>query len=461
MAYLIYRVMNYNDVWHWDAPYVFVVTVFRLLSLLFFFVSFILVTGLSTAITGTVPNALVVGLYNTITLRTWYMQPYGVSGPITNVNEVFARFSVDLFEVLTSLLENTFLFLYFLCAGIGVALFLQSLVKMEHKFVGGAFISLQLILLIAVLRNTIIAILSDFGINLPFFANEHAILDYANGFPSDFLEFLFSDLQVLVLVSFAYLELSYQMIYSYSVGKPVEDREETLKRQLLALRQATRKQDAIERGEKVSTTAMSRSSGSTAFSFLREAIERKVVGSQDALENLDAVSDVRRLQIFVDELLQTDSRARDELTAKAAAPSSSYVIGSTIMGSAFRFLTVVAISFMMMSPAVFLLFLNPPVGIQTSIEVLQPEIVLLFLVPIVLLFPFAAMVISWFSKREEEVKLTKEEKDELKKRKEDLAQKKKEAARKRKEREKARKKMKARPEEKDEWDKALEEAYKK
>ncbi|MFX1440246.1 MAG: hypothetical protein ACFFFD_08350, partial [Promethearchaeota archaeon] len=432
MAYLIYRVMNYNDVWHWNAPYDFVVTVFRLLSLLFFFISFVLVTGLSTAITGAVPNELVVGLYNTITLRTWYMQPYGVSGPITNANEVFARFSVDIFEVLTSLFENTFLFLYFLCAGIGVALFLQSLVKMEHKFVGGAFISLQMILLIAVLRTTIIATLGDFGINLPFFANEHVILDYADGFPTDFLTFLFSDLQVLVLVSFAYLELSYQMIYSYSVGKPVEDREETLKKQLLALRQATRKQDAIERGEKVSTTAMSRSSGSTAFSFLREAIERKVVGSKDALENLDAVSDVRRLQIFVDELLQTDSRARDELTAKAAAPSSSYVIGSTIMGSAFRFLSVVAISFMMMSPAVFLLFLNPPIGIQTSIEVLQPEIVLLFLVPIVLLFPFAAMVVSWFSKREEEVKLTKEEKEEMTRRKKDLAQKKKEAARKRK-----------------------------
>jgi hypothetical protein len=437
MAYLIYQVMDDNDVWHWIAPYDFVVTVFRLLSLVFFFIAFILVTGLSTAITGVVPNELVVGLYNTITLRTWYMQPYGVSGPITNVNEVFARFSVDIFEVLNSLFENTFLFLYFLCAGLGVAFFLQALVRMEHKFVGAAFISLQMILLIAVLRNTILGI-------------------------DDFIEFIFSDLQILVLISFAYLELSYQMIYSYSVGKPVEDREETLKKQLLALRHATRKQDAIEKGEKVSITAMSRSSGRTAFSFLREAIERKVVGSQDALENLDAVSDVRRLQIFVDELLQTDSRARDELTAKAAAPSSSYVIGSTIMGSAFRFLSVVAISFMMMSPSAFLLVLNPPIGIQTSLAVLQPEIVLLFLVPIVLLFPFAAMVISWFSKREvlEEAKLTKDEKEAQKRRKKELEMKKKEAARRRKEREKARKRMKGKPEEKDEWDKALEDTYK-
>ncbi|MHA2040409.1 MAG: hypothetical protein ACW975_00990 [Candidatus Thorarchaeota archaeon] len=453
--------MDDNDVWHWIAPYDFVVTVFRLLSLVFFFIAFILVTGLSTAITGVVPNELVVGLYNTITLRTWYMQPYGVSGPITNVNEVFARFSVDIFEVLNSLFENTFLFLYFLCAGLGVAFFLQALVRMEHKFVGAAFISLQMILLIAVLRNTILGILSDFGIVLPFFTDEHIIHNYA-GFPDDFIEFIFSDLQILVLISFAYLELSYQMIYSYSVGKPVEDREETLKKQLLALRHATRKQDAIEKGEKVSITAMSRSSGRTAFSFLREAIERKVVGSQDALENLDAVSDVRRLQIFVDELLQTDSRARDELTAKAAAPSSSYVIGSTIMGSAFRFLSVVAISFMMMSPSAFLLVLNPPIGIQTSLAVLQPEIVLLFLVPIVLLFPFAAMVISWFSKREvlEEAKLTKDEKEAQKRRKKELEMKKKEAARRRKEREKARKRMKGKPEEKDEWDKALEDTYK-
>ncbi len=461
MAFLIYRVMDFNDVWHWNAPYDFVVTVFRLLSLLFFFISFILVTGLSTAITGTVPNELIVGLYNTITLRTWYMQPYGVSGPITNVNEVFARFSVDIFEVLNSLLENTFLFLYFLCAGIGVALFLQSLVRMEHKFVGGAFVSLQMILVIAVLRNTILATLGDFGIVLPFFGDEHAILDYAV-FPSNFFEFLFSNLQLLVLASFAYLELSYQMIYSYSVGKPVEDREETLKKQLLALRQATRKQDAIERGEKVSITAMSRSSGAIAFSFLREAIERKVVGSQDALENLDAVSDVRRLQIFVDELLQSDSRARDELTAKAAAPSSSYVIGSTILGSAFRFLTVIAISFLLMSPSAFLAILNPPMGIYNSIEVLQPEIVLLYLVPVVLLFPFAAMVISWFSKREvlDEPKLTKDEKEELKLRKKELDDKKKQAARRRKERESVRRRMKGKPEEKDEWDKALEDTYK-
>ncbi len=444
MAGLVYYLLDINDFWHWDAPYSFVVTVFRLLSLLVFFMTTTMISGLVGAFAGgALPNDLIVGLYNTLVLRTWYMQPYGVSGPLTNVTQVWTSFQSNLMEVLGALWDNTFLFLYFLFAGIGIALFLQSLVRMEHKYVGGAFLSIQAIVILAAYRMLIVPDL--------------------NPFPNDFLVFLGRSAQALALLSFAYLEVSYQMIYSYSVGKPVEDREETLKKQLLALRQATRKQDAIERGEKVSTTGMSRTTGATAFSFLREAIERKVVGTQDALESLDAVSDVRRLQIFVDELLQTDSRARDELTARAAAPSSSYVIGSTITGSAIRFLTVVSISFILMSPGVVSLILNLPAGIQGSVELFQPEIVLLFLVPVVLLFPFAAMVISWFSRREvvEKEKLTKEEKEAEKARKKELARKKKEAEEARKARARARKKRKSDEVEVDEWDRALEETFKR
>jgi hypothetical protein len=444
MAYLVYAILDPNDIWHWNAPYSFVVTVFRLLSLIVFFLATTMVNGLASAFTGgALPQDVIVGLYNTLVLRTWYMQPYGLTDPLTNIQQVWASFQMNLYSVLGALLNNTFLFLYFLCAGIGIALFLQSLVRMDHKFVGGAFISIQAIVILAAFRNLIVPNLDPF--------------------PADFLEFLLTQGQILALVSFAYLEVSYQMIYSSSVGKPVEDREETLKKQLLALRQATRKQDAIERGEKVSITGMSRSTGATAFSFLREAMERKVMGGQSALESLDAVSDVRRLQIYVDELLQSDSRARDELTAKAAAPSSSYVIGSTITGSLIRFLTVVAVSFILMSPNVVDMILNLPIGIQNSIELLQPEIVVLFLVPVVGLFPFAAAVISWISKREvvEKEKLTKEEKEAQKKRKKDLARKRKETDRARRARAKAKKKRKDDEVEVDEWDKALDDAFKR
>jgi hypothetical protein len=443
MAGLVYLFLDVNDIWHWTAPYEFVVTVFRLLSLVLFFLSTTMISGLSTGILNVYPNDLVIGLYNTMVLRTWYMQPYGLEGPLTNLQDVWASFGADLSSVLMALWDNTFLFLYFLFAGIGIILFLQSLVRMDHKFVGGAFLSIQAIVILASFRM----------LSVP----------NMDPFPTDFLIFFQLLPQLLALVSFAYLEVSYQMIYSYSVGKPVEDREETLKKQLLALRQATRKQDAIERGDKIASSGISRSTSATAFSFLREAIERKIVGSQDALENLDAVSDVRRLQIYVDELLQSDPKARNELTAKAAAPSSAYVIGSTITGSVIRFLSVIVVAFLLMNPAIVTAVLDLPIGIQNSMEILQPEMIMLLLLPVVLLFPFAAMVITWFSKRAEIEKeeLTDEEKELDKQRRKELAKRRKETARARKAREKARKKRGRKDSEADEWDKALEEAYRK
>ncbi|MHA2163751.1 MAG: hypothetical protein ACXABF_15135 [Candidatus Thorarchaeota archaeon] len=441
MCYFVYNIMS--GYWDWDAPYEFIVTVFQLLSVTVFFLIVMVFTGIMSIFTGVAPSQTLTGLYNSLILRMWYMNPPGAAGPMTNAEQVFSDFAMNFLTVWEVLVDDTFTFLYFLFAALGVALFLQSLVRMDHKFVGGAFLSIQAILIVAAYRAV-------------------TAVPYYDVFPGDFLIFLQSSVQILAIVSFAYLEVSYQMIYSYSVGKPVEDREETLKKQLLALRQATRKQDAIERGEKVSVTGMSRSSGATAFSFLREAIERKVVGGQDALENLDAVADVRRLQIFVDELLSSDPEARNELTAKAAAPSSSYVISSTLLGSALRFVGVITISFLFMNTDIWVSLVRLPPGIQYSIELVQPEIVVLFLVPIIMLFPLIAMIIGWLSKREIEVKikLTKEEKDAEKKRKADLSKKRKEAAKARREREKARKKKKASREEDDEWDKALEEAYK-
>ena len=446
MCYLVYEALRGS--WEWDETYVFIVIVFRLLSFIVFFLAIMIMTGLATAFLGGYqPNDLVVGLYNTLILKMWYMQPYGVTDPLTTIEDVFTHFGTSFITLIDHLWNTLFIFLYFLAAGIGVAMFLQSLVRMEHKYVAGAFTSIQCVIILAAARISF----QEATIGIP-----GRILQ----FPSDFIAYIEDPMFTLALISFAYLEISYQMIYSYSVGKPVEDREETLKKQLLTLRQATRKQDAIEKGEKVSTTAMSRSSGATAFSFLREAIERKVLGDKDVLENLDAVSDVRRLQTFVDELLSEDPKARDELTAKAAAPSGSYVISSTLLGSAMRFLLVLTLSFVLMNPQLLFSGLSLPPGIANSAEITQPEIVLLFLVPITLMFVFVSMVIGWASKRED-VEETREEREARKRREKEAKKKRKEAAIARKKREKARKKREVKEGEPDEWDKALEEAFRR
>jgi len=435
MAWLVYTLLYPEGIWSWAAPYVFVVTVFRLLSLLVFLVSVTTIAGLLSLVGAgaAATNELVIGLYNTLILRMWYLQPYGVSGPLTSAQEVFASIQGSILTLALSLWDQAFIFLYFFCAGVGVALFLQSLYRLEHRFVGGAFIAIQSILVVAAFRN----------LGIPNFTV----------FPTNFIEFATSSLHILALVSFAYLEVSYQMVYSYSVGKPVEDREETLKKQLLALRQATRKQDAIEREQKVSSTSMSRSSGATIFSYLREAIERQVLGDKDVLENLDAISDVRRLQHYVDDLLEQDPQARDELTARAAAPSQSYVIGSTIVGSGIRLVSVVLLSFVLLNPRIFLSFLELPPGIANSVELLQPEIVLLLLVPVVLLFPFAALVIGWVSKDEEieELEMTDAEREQIR-----IREERKKRLEERGEEPPART---TKQEEEDEWDAVLEETF--
>ncbi|MDF1541008.1 MAG: hypothetical protein P1Q69_19080, partial [Candidatus Thorarchaeota archaeon] len=442
MCWFVYTFMSGN--WDWDAPYIFIVTVFRLISMVLFFIGSLVMAGLVAPLTGFAPGEALVGLYNTQLLRMWYMQPYGVSGPFTNVNQIFTSFFAHIGDIWFIISEYSFTFMYFLGAALGIALFLQSLFRMEHKYVGGAFISIQSILIIGAYRMI------------------STIPHFTDGFPTDFMIFLGSNVQLLALISFAYLEISYQMIYSHSVGKPVEDREETLKKQLLALRRTTRKQDAIERGEKISTTAMSRTSGATAFSFVREAIERRVVGEKEVIENLDAVADVRRLQIFVDDLLITEPTARDELTAKAAAPSSGYVITSTITGTAFRFIGVLSISFIFMNPLFFTAFLNLPPGIENSVEILQPELLVFFMAPILFLFVLVAMIISWNTSREiaEKPDLTPEEKEKVKQHKKELALKRKAAKKARQERAKAKKKRTAEGDGKDVWDKALEDTYK-
>ncbi len=438
-AYMCFIVYNQlRGYWDWNSPYVFIVTVYRILSLLLFYLVIIVAQGFEQLVGGGASSSLATALFNTIMLKFWYLQPYGGATPFTDIQQVFLYLNTQLGIIAMDLWDRTFTFLYFLFAGIGVAMFLQSLFRMEHKFVAGAFLSIQAIMIVAAFRG------------LPIYGQE----PIATGF----LGFLTSGLQILALVSFAYLEISYQMIYSYSVGKPVEDRQETLKKQLLALRAEVRKQDAIERGEKVAATSTSRlSGGATAFSFLREVIERKLLGSREALENLDAVSDIRRLNIYIDQLLASDPSARDELTARAAAPSSGYVIYSTVLGSIIRFLSVVALSYILVNPLILIELLNLPPGISYSVELQQPEMVVILLVPVLLLLAFIAAMIRWYSQWEEEALQRQIEAEEKRKARE----KKREARRLRREARKRRKALERGPEEGeiDEWDRVLGELY--
>ncbi|MEM2142345.1 MAG: hypothetical protein QXS20_05040 [Candidatus Thorarchaeota archaeon] len=431
-AYMSWRVyLLLQGYWNWNAAYDFVVSIFRLLSLAILFVSLNIIAIVTQSI---MPGAqsLFTGIYGVFLAKMWYLWPSTGSAVVPD-STMIGEMLRNLLSRSSIIIDEAFSFLYLMFAVVAVMLFLQSIVRMDHKFVSGAFVCVQLILAVAAFRG---------------------IYQYTS-ISQDFLLFLQSDLQILVLVSFAYLEVSYQMIYSHTVGKPIEDREEYLKQQLLALRKAARKQEALERGEDHSGLTSSKLAGATVFSFLREVMERKA-STEDkmAFQLLDTVSDVRRLQIYVDELIASDPNASSELTAKASAPSQRYVALSTVMGSLARFAIVIPLSFILLSPSIVLGALTPPIGVRSSVEFVQPEIIMLYFIPIILVFPFTAMLIrNVFGRDQSEEKKTES----------DERMKKREIARRLREARAARRKMKREARktesghEEDEWDKALSE----
>ena len=101
--------------WNWNAPYVFIVTVFRLISLLLFFLASMVIAGLVAPFTNFAPGEALVGLYNTQLLRMWYMQPYGVTGPFYTINDVFASVMNNMGSLWIIFTEYSFNFLSDLC----------------------------------------------------------------------------------------------------------------------------------------------------------------------------------------------------------------------------------------------------------------------------------------------------------------------------------------------------------
>jgi hypothetical protein len=102
--------------------------------------------------------------------------------------------------------------------------------------------------------------------------------------------------------------------------------------------------------------------------------------------------------------------------------------------------------------------LNLPVGIENSVEMTQPELILLFLVPIVLLFPFIAASIGWMSRQDEGEQMTRAQRRQKKKREKERERQRKEAEGTRRERERTIREG-TDEEGRDEWDRALEGTY--
>jgi hypothetical protein len=211
--------------------------------------------------------------------------------------------------------------------------------------------------------------------------------------------FLQSSVFIVALMSFVYLEASYQVVYFSALLEPPTQREQQLQKQLQQLQTDAQSHIPIRRQEVPVPKALQRMLGSDAFRLMRQVIERKLLRREWLVELKDA-HEVRRLNSFVNRLFREDPDSEAALTAKASQPSLARMTWLSIGSSIIRFSFVILIAYLCIHPVVLLNLIRAPPIIVESIEFLVlHERTLMFLVPLALLFPLASSIIGYIRQR--------------------------------------------------------------
>ncbi|MBD3196789.1 MAG: hypothetical protein GF317_17160 [Candidatus Lokiarchaeota archaeon] len=237
----------------------------------------------------------------------------------------------------------------------------------------------------------------------------------------DFFAFFASPVTLFAVIGYIYLEMAFQVNYTNTVTRPSLERSDRLEAQLNLLRKESvnitanidkireeAKQMREELGLEKEVVSKFISQKDKRFSYVSEMIERKKLESEEK-QLVSAASKTRRLGRYINQLFREDSEAEDTLTARSAAPKARNLALSTIFNSAFRLIVLITISFIIIHPEWFFenVFLLPP-AITESVAVFSPEIIIILLLPIILLFPVIAHIISYVKHRSLMIQLKQE-----------------------------------------------------
>ncbi|MFX0032482.1 MAG: hypothetical protein ACFE8V_01810 [Promethearchaeota archaeon] len=238
----------------------------------------------------------------------------------------------------------------------------------------------------------------------------------------NFFLFLASPVILLAIISYMYIELAFQINYTETVTKPSLERSSRLETQLNILQseshfiianvdkikeEAKKRIEEIEMGEK---TTLSKFFAKTSekFSYVKEMIEKKKLEEEEK-KLISAASKTRRLGRYVERLFREDSEAQDTLTARSSAPKPKSLAISTFINVIIRLVVLIIISFIIIHPRWFLedVFSLPP-AITESVAIYSPEVIIILLLPIMLIFPIISKVVSYIKHRNLIIKLQQE-----------------------------------------------------
>ncbi|MFW9771209.1 MAG: hypothetical protein ACFFBY_00170 [Promethearchaeota archaeon] len=238
----------------------------------------------------------------------------------------------------------------------------------------------------------------------------------------NFFLFLSSPVILLAIISYMYIELAFQINYTETVTRPSLERSSRLETQLSILRseshyiianvdkikeEAKKRMEELDMGEK---TTLSKFFAKTSekFSYVKEMIEKKKLEEEEK-KLVSAASKTRRLGRYVERLFREDSEAQDTLTARSSAPKSKSLAISTFINIIIRLVVLIIISFIIIHPRWFLEeVFNLPPAITESVAMYSPEVIIILLLPIMLIFPIISKIVSYIKHRNLIIKLQQE-----------------------------------------------------
>lgn len=140
----------------------------------------------------------------------------------------------------------------------------------------------------------------------------------------------------------------------------------------------------------LSTSIVRRFLTSDVVQYLREIVEKRV--SREGSKTSVGV-DSARLQVFLENLYQMDPEAKTSLEAKVTLPSEAKTLLSILLSTLYRILAIILLSYIVIHPQFLFSFLGAPPTIIGSLELSQPEAILLVLLPLLFTITLIGLLI--------------------------------------------------------------------
>ncbi|MHA2287647.1 MAG: hypothetical protein ACXABG_02550 [Promethearchaeota archaeon] len=348
----------------------------------------------------------------------WFTFPDGETPQFSEIPDLigqeFAIFSENLYLI-------AFQILFIVAIYYVIKAFLKTDTKSDIRAIGSMVLMLVIPLMVFGLKD----MLDLFYVSISYLEDLPNPLDLSSleQIPIDnIFQFLSSPVILLAIVAYIYLELAFQINYTYTVTKPSLERRLRLEAQLHILEseshyitanvdkikeEAKARRQELKIEEKVSIGKFFLKTGET-FSYVKEMIERRKLEEEEK-KLITAASKTRRLGRYINQLFLEDSEARDTLTARSSAPKPRSLAVSTAINFVFRVGLLIIISFIIIHPKWFMetVFSLPP-AIVESVAIYSPEVIIILLIPLILLFPVISKVISSIKHRNLIIRLQQE-----------------------------------------------------